>query len=140
MGVATTLDVPTNILRSAALQCLYPCKFTLQSPIERMDAVLEAVLVQLFSGFFISHKVANFMRDYFINQDGTLCSFVRALKVNLQLHPLLGLIGICICLRFVPNFSSGYYFRWHVCIILLQNLQVTCLRILQMNIFRLDIF
>lgn len=82
MGVATTLDAPRNILPSNALQKLCPCKFTLGSPAERMDAVVEAALVRQCSGFSVGHKVAVFLRNYFLNQDGTLTSFVRALKVG----------------------------------------------------------
>ncbi|KAK8590015.1 hypothetical protein V6N12_024401 [Hibiscus sabdariffa] len=81
MGVATTLDAPRNILPSNALRCLCPFEFTLGTPAERMDAVVEAVLVKPCSGFSIGHKVAVFMRNYFVNQDGTLTSFIRALKV-----------------------------------------------------------
>jgi origin recognition complex subunit 3 len=81
MGVATTLDAPKSILQSNALHHLCPCKFILGTPPERMDAVVEAVLVKQCSGFSISHKVAVFMRNYFVSQDGTITSFIRALKV-----------------------------------------------------------
>ncbi|XP_022747744.1 origin of replication complex subunit 3 isoform X2 [Durio zibethinus] len=81
MGVATTLDTQRNILPSNALQRLCPFEFTLGTPAERMDAVVEAVLVKPCSGFSIGHKVAVFMRNYFVSQDGTLTSFIRALKV-----------------------------------------------------------
>ncbi|XWS58700.1 hypothetical protein CRYUN_Cryun08bG0057100 [Craigia yunnanensis] len=86
MGVATTLDAPRNILPSNALQCLCPFEFTLGTPAERMDAVVEAVLVKPCSGFIIGHKVAVFIRNYFVNQDGTLTSFVRALKIACTQH------------------------------------------------------
>lgn len=82
MGVATTLDAPRNLLPSNVLQHLCPSKFTLGSPAERMDAIVEAVLVKECSGFSVSHKVAVFLRNYFVNQDGTLTSFIRALKVG----------------------------------------------------------
>ena len=82
MGVSTTLDAPRNILPSNVLQHLCPSKFILGSPAERMDAVVEAVLVKQCSGFSVGHKVAVFLRNYFLNQDGTLTSFIRALKVG----------------------------------------------------------
>lgn len=77
----TTLDAPRNILPSDVLLQLCPCKFTLVTPPERMDAVIEAVLVKHCSGFIVSHRIAAFMRNYFVRQDGTLTSFIRALKV-----------------------------------------------------------
>lgn len=83
-GVATTVDALRSILPSHALQCLSCHKFTLGSPAERMDAIIEAVLVKHCSGFIIGHKVAVFLRNYFLRQDGTLTSFVRALKVGFQ--------------------------------------------------------
>ncbi|XVF06829.1 hypothetical protein REPUB_Repub06bG0084800 [Reevesia pubescens] len=86
MGVATTLDAPRNILPSIALQHLCPFEFTLGTPAERMDAVVEAILVKPCSGFNIGHKVAVFMRNYFVSQDGTLTSFIRALKVACTQH------------------------------------------------------
>ncbi|KAJ0015141.1 hypothetical protein Pint_20969 [Pistacia integerrima] len=86
MGVATTLDAPKSILPSNVLQCLSSYKFTLGTPAERMDAVVDAVFVKQCSGFIISHKVAVFMSNYFVRQDGTLTSFVRALKVACVQH------------------------------------------------------
>ncbi|KAI8565294.1 hypothetical protein RHMOL_Rhmol03G0247600 [Rhododendron molle] len=79
-GVATTVDALRSILPSHALQCLSCHKFILGSPAERMDAIIEAVLVKRCSGFSVGHKVAVFLRNYFLRQDGTLTSFVRALK------------------------------------------------------------
>ncbi|KAK0593294.1 hypothetical protein LWI29_034421 [Acer saccharum] len=97
MGVATTLDAPRNILPSDVLQHLNPCKFTLGTPTERMDAVIEAVLVKPCSGFSVSHKVALFMRNYFARQDGTLTSFIRALKIacvqHFSVEPLSFILG-----------------------------------------------
>nr|XP_011470114.1 PREDICTED: origin of replication complex subunit 3 isoform X2 [Fragaria vesca subsp. vesca] len=97
MGVATTLDAPRNILSSNVLQKLCPCNFMLGSPAERMDAVVEAALVRQCSGFSIGHKVAVFLRNYFLNHDGTLTSFVRALKIACVQHfstePLSFLLG-----------------------------------------------
>ncbi|KAL5837120.1 hypothetical protein ACOSQ3_014289 [Xanthoceras sorbifolium] len=97
MGVATTLDAPRNILPSDVLQHLCPCKFTLGTPTERMDAVIEAVLVKPCAGFSISHNVALFMRNYFVRQDGTLTSFIRALKIacvqHFSIEPLSFILG-----------------------------------------------
>ncbi|XP_044500665.1 origin of replication complex subunit 3 isoform X2 [Mangifera indica] len=86
MGVATTLDAPKGILPSNVLQCLSPYMFTLGSPAERMDAVVDAVLVKQCSGFIIGHKVALLMRNHFVRQDGTLTSFIRALKIACVQH------------------------------------------------------
>ncbi|KAF5738490.1 origin recognition complex subunit 3-like [Tripterygium wilfordii] len=86
MGISTMLDAPSNALTSNALQHLFPCKFILGTPAERMDAVVAAVLVGQPSTFSISHKVAAFMRNYFVSQDGTLTSFVRALKIACVQH------------------------------------------------------
>lgn len=86
IGVATTLDVPGEMLHLNALQCLRMCKFSLQSPMERMNAVVEAVLVKNCSGFSVSHKVAVFLKNYFTSHDGTLSSFIRALKVSTAIH------------------------------------------------------
>lgn len=81
MGVATT-DTAKKLLPSDALQHLQSSKFTLGSPLERMNAVVEAVLVKPSFGFNIGHNVAVFMRNYFLGHDGTITSFVRALKVD----------------------------------------------------------
>ncbi|XVE62331.1 hypothetical protein DITRI_Ditri06bG0109400 [Diplodiscus trichospermus] len=86
MGIATTLDSPRSILSSNALQRLCPFEFTLGTPSERMDAVIEAVLVKPCSGFSIGHKVAVFLRNYFVSQDGTLTSLIRALKIACTQH------------------------------------------------------
>ncbi|CAN8300172.1 unnamed protein product [Cochlearia groenlandica] len=86
MGVSTAHDAPRKILSMNALQRLSASRFTLSSPAERMDAVLEAVFLKPCSGFTVSHKVALFMRSYFLCQDGTLTSFVRTLKVSCLQH------------------------------------------------------
>ncbi|KAI3965045.1 hypothetical protein MKX01_013976 [Papaver californicum] len=86
MGVATTIDAPKKLLTSNALQYLSPCKFTLGSPSERMDAIVEAVLVKLCTGFDIGHSVAVFLRNYFLRHDGTVTSFIRALKIACSKH------------------------------------------------------
>lgn len=83
MGVATTVDALRKLLPSDTLQCLQPFKFTLGSPCERMDALTESVLVKTCSGFNIGHKVAVFLRNYFLRHDGTITSLIRALKVSL---------------------------------------------------------
>lgn len=81
-GVATTVDAPRNIFPSHALECFCPSMFMLVTPAERMDAIVEAILVKHCTTFNIGHKVAQLLRNYFINQDGTVTSFIRALKVN----------------------------------------------------------
>ncbi|PON98354.1 Origin recognition complex, subunit [Trema orientale] len=97
MGV-TTLDAPKTVLPSHVLQQLLPSKFTLGSPAERMDAVVEAALVRWCSGFSIGHKVAVFLRNYFLNHDGTLTSFIRALKIacaqHFSIEPLSSVLGL----------------------------------------------
>ncbi|XP_065852597.1 origin of replication complex subunit 3 isoform X2 [Euphorbia lathyris] len=90
MGVATTLDALRNVLPSNTLHHLCPCKFILGTPSERMDAIVEAVLVKHCSGFSVSHKVAVFMRNYFVSQDGTITSFIRALKIACAQHFSMG--------------------------------------------------
>lgn len=95
MGVATTIDAPRNILSSNALQCLSPCKFILGSPAERLDAIISAVLVRRCSGFSVGHKVATFLRNCFVRQDGTLSLLVRGLKVGAGLF--VEFITIIIC-------------------------------------------
>ncbi|XP_042493525.1 origin of replication complex subunit 3 [Macadamia integrifolia] len=86
MGVTTTVDAPRNLLPSNALQKLCPCKFTLGSPAERMDAIVDAILLKSCFGFTVGYKVANFLRNYFLKQDGTVTSFVRALKIACAKH------------------------------------------------------
>ncbi|URD91417.1 Origin recognition complex subunit [Musa troglodytarum] len=85
MGVATT-DTAKKLLPSDALQHLQSSKFTLGSPLERMNALVEAVLVKPSFGFNIGHNVAVFMRNYFLGHDGTITSFVRALKLACVKH------------------------------------------------------
>lgn len=82
VGVAT-LDALRNTLASNALQCLSPCWFTLGTPTERMDAVIEAVLLKHYHGFSIGKQVTTFLRNFFLRHDGTLTSFIRALKVSI---------------------------------------------------------
>nr|XP_017255665.1 PREDICTED: origin of replication complex subunit 3 isoform X2 [Daucus carota subsp. sativus] len=86
LGVATTIDAPRNVLSSNALQCVLPRKFKLRSPSERLDSIIEAVLVRDCSGFNVGQKVATFLRNCFLRQDGTLSSIVRALKMSVIHH------------------------------------------------------
>ncbi|KAK1401660.1 hypothetical protein POM88_001265 [Heracleum sosnowskyi] len=86
LGVATTIDAPRYVLSSNALQCISPHKFILRSPSERLDSIIDAVLVRQFSGFNVGHKVATFLRNCFLRPDGTLSSFVRALKMSIIHH------------------------------------------------------
>ncbi|CAL4933302.1 unnamed protein product [Urochloa decumbens] len=86
MGIATTLDAPKKLLSSEALQQLEPCKLTLGSPSDRMNALVEAILVKPCAGFCISHEVAMFLRNYFFRHDGTITSFISALKLACSKH------------------------------------------------------
>nr|BAC56110.1 origin recognition complex3 [Oryza sativa Japonica Group] len=86
MGIATTLDAPRKLLSSEALQRLEPCKLTLGSPSDRMNALVEAILVKPCAGFCISHEVAVFLRNYFFKHDGTITSFISALKLACSKH------------------------------------------------------
>ncbi|KAF8723282.1 hypothetical protein HU200_021800 [Digitaria exilis] len=81
MGIATTLDAPKKLLSSEVLQRLEPCKLILGSPSDRMNALVEAILVKPCAGFCISHEVAIFLRNYFFRHDGTITSFISALKL-----------------------------------------------------------
>ncbi|KAI7736117.1 hypothetical protein M8C21_004342 [Ambrosia artemisiifolia] len=89
LGVATTLDAPKTVLSSKAVQHLSPFKFFLGHPADRLDAIIEAVLVKHCSGFLVGHKVAAFIRNCFLRQDGTLTSFVRAVKMAIVQHFLM---------------------------------------------------
>ncbi|KAH9611252.1 hypothetical protein KSS87_023170 [Heliosperma pusillum] len=86
MGIATTLDALRSLLSSNALLQLCTSKFLLGSPSERMNAIVEAVLLRPSTWFRVGHKVAYFLRDYFLKHDGTLTSFVRALKITCMQH------------------------------------------------------
>ncbi|XP_054789583.1 origin of replication complex subunit 3-like [Prosopis cineraria] len=85
-GVTTTVDSLRSILPSHVLHHLCPCKFMLGSPAERMDSIIETVLVKHCTIFSIGYKVALFLRNNFLNRDGTLTSFIRALKISCMLH------------------------------------------------------
>ncbi|MCD7469601.1 Origin recognition complex subunit 3 [Datura stramonium] len=67
---------------------------------DRMDAIIEVVLVKNCAGFSIGHKVATFLRNYFLRQDGTVTSFVRALKMaivqQLSVQPLSFLLKLLV--------------------------------------------
>ncbi|KAL2894527.1 Origin of replication complex subunit 3 [Bienertia sinuspersici] len=86
MGVTTTSDALQSVLSSNALLCLRACTFILGSPAQRMDDIVEAVLLRSCLNFHVGHKVALFMRDYFRKHDGTLTSFIRALKIACMQH------------------------------------------------------
>lgn len=86
MGVTTTSDAPRKLLPSTVLHNLQPFMFTMESPRRRMDYLIEAVLVRPCSGFFIGHKVAIFLRNHFIKHDGTITSFLKALKLACVKH------------------------------------------------------
>ncbi|KAL0375087.1 UNVERIFIED_CONTAM: Origin of replication complex subunit [Sesamum radiatum] len=54
-------------------------EFTLGTPAERMDAVIESVLLRRES-FSIGKQVSTFLRNCFLRHDGTLTLFIRSLK------------------------------------------------------------
>lgn len=112
-GVVTTMDAPRKLLPSHVLQHLCPCKFILGSPAERMDSIIEAVLVKHCTIFSISHKVALFLRNYFLNKDGTLTSFIRALKVGNTASELLSFV-IFLCIMYMIMGDMTYTFVCHV--------------------------
>lgn len=82
LGVATSVDALRNILCSSACLYLSVCEFNLGTPAERMDAVIEAVLLRSCQSINIGKHVATFLRNYFLRHDGTLTLFVKALKVS----------------------------------------------------------
>ncbi|CAN6343884.1 unnamed protein product [Urochloa humidicola] len=97
MGIATTMDAPKKILSTESLQRLEPCKLTLGSLSDRMNALVEAILVKPCSGFCIGHEVAMFLRNYFLRHDGTITSFISALKLACSKHfSLESLSFLCI--------------------------------------------
>ncbi|XP_068651195.1 origin of replication complex subunit 3 [Aristolochia californica] len=89
VGVATTVDAPAKLLPSNTLQHLQPCKFTMGSPLEKLDAIIEDVLVKQNIGFNIGYSVAAFLKNYFLKHDGTITSFIRAIKIARVKHFLL---------------------------------------------------
>ncbi|XP_027147941.1 origin of replication complex subunit 3 isoform X1 [Coffea eugenioides] len=96
MGVTTIVDALRDILPSSTLQYLSPSKFVLESPTERMDAVIESVLVKYGTCFCLGHEVATFLRNYFLREDGTLTSFIRAFKMACAQHFILYPSGLAI--------------------------------------------
>lgn len=86
MGVTTSFDAPRKLLPTSVLHNLQPFKFTLEPPGRRMDSLIEAVLVRSCCGFFIGHKVAVFLRNHFIRLDGTITSFLKAMKLACVKH------------------------------------------------------
>ncbi|KAJ4773525.1 Origin recognition complex subunit 3 [Rhynchospora pubera] len=86
MGVATTIEAPKNMLPSDALQHLNPCKLTLGTPSDRMNSLVESVLVKVCYCFSLGHEVSVFLRNYFLRHDGTITSFISALKLACSKH------------------------------------------------------
>lgn len=82
LGVATTVDALRNILCSSACLYLSVCEFNLGTPAEKMDAVIEAVLVKGCQSFNIGKHASTFLRNYFLRNDGTLTLFIKALRVS----------------------------------------------------------
>ncbi|XP_073016153.1 origin of replication complex subunit 3 isoform X2 [Primulina eburnea] len=83
VGVATTVDLLRNTLSSNACSRISSCEFTLGTPAERMDAIIEAVLLKHSGSFSVGKQVISFLRSYFLHHDGTLTFFVRALKISM---------------------------------------------------------
>lgn len=96
LGVTTIVDALRDILPSSTLQYLSPSKFVLESPTERMDAVIQSVLVKYGTCFCLGHEVATFLRNYFLREDGTLTSFIRALKMACVQHFIFYPSGLAI--------------------------------------------
>ncbi|PIN08727.1 Origin recognition complex, subunit 3 [Handroanthus impetiginosus] len=86
LGVATTFDALRSILCSRACSYLSVCEFTLGTPAERMDAVIDAVLLKNCESFSIGKQVSTFLRNYFLRHDGTLTLFFRALRIAMARH------------------------------------------------------
>lgn len=82
LGVATDVDALRNILCSNVCSYLSVREFALGTPAERMDAVIESVLLRSES-FSIGKQVSTFLRNCFLRHDGTLTLFIRALKVSM---------------------------------------------------------
>ncbi|XP_059667444.1 origin of replication complex subunit 3 [Cornus florida] len=114
LGVATTFDASTSILPSNALQYLSSRKFILGSPAERMDAIIEAVLVKQCSGFSLGHKVAVFLRNYFLRHDGTLTSFIKALKIAVAQHICSEPLSSVLSGSLSEEDSQGFWSKKHV--------------------------
>ncbi|XP_057779122.1 origin of replication complex subunit 3 isoform X2 [Salvia miltiorrhiza] len=81
LGVATSVDALRNILCSSASLYLSVREFYLGTPTEKMDAVIEAVLLRSCQSFNIGKHVSTFLRNYFLRHDGTLTLFVKALRI-----------------------------------------------------------
>ncbi|MQL95413.1 hypothetical protein Taro_028080 [Colocasia esculenta] len=86
LGVATTIDAPRKLLPTEALRHLNSFRFTLASPSERLNVIVEGILAKPCLGFTIGHEVASFLRNYFSRQDGTITSLIRALKIACTKH------------------------------------------------------
>lgn len=61
---------------------------------------MEGVLVKSNFGFYVGHKVAAFLQNYFLMHDGTITSFIRALKVSK------------FYMMNCPSFSFAFYIMW----------------------------
>ncbi|KAL3642572.1 Origin recognition complex subunit 3 [Castilleja foliolosa] len=86
LGVATTVDVLRNVLSSNTYLDLSVCEFSLGTPAEKMDAVIEAVFLKNCESFSIGKNLSTFLRNYFLRHDGTLTLFVKALKIAMVQH------------------------------------------------------
>lgn len=82
LGVATTADALRNVLCSSACLYLSVREFHLGTPAERMDTVIEALLLKSCQSFNIGKYASTFLRNYFVKHDGTLTLFIKALRVS----------------------------------------------------------
>ncbi|XP_078182512.1 origin recognition complex subunit 3 isoform X2 [Carex rostrata] len=108
MGVATTVEAPRNLLPSNALQHLDPCMLTLGTPSDRMNTLVESVLVRLCYNFSLGHKVTLFLRNYFLRHDGTITSFISALKLACSKHFSLESVSF-LCLYMLDKDYEDWY-------------------------------
>ncbi|KAK9154173.1 hypothetical protein Sjap_001653 [Stephania japonica] len=108
LGIATTDDSLRNVLQLNVLQHLRPCTFSLGSPAGKLDAIIEAVFLKNWSGFYIGHEVVAFFRNYFSMQDGTVTSFIRALKIACTKHFLMEPLSF-LCEGFVHEDFQGFW-------------------------------
>ncbi|XP_078437929.1 origin recognition complex subunit 3 [Wolffia australiana] len=86
LGIATTTDALRCQLSSDSLKRLNCFRFSLPSPSERMNAIVGGLFAKPNLSFAVGHDVAVFLRNYFSRHDGTITSFVRALKIACAKH------------------------------------------------------
>lgn len=132
MGVTTNTDAVRDIIPSTVLNYLSLTRFILGSSSERMDRVIEAVLVKQCACLSLGHEVANFLRNYFLMHDGTLISFIRALKVREQI--LSNSVVLYRCCYFILGKMLIYMFKSNNCF-LDGKLSAFCLTFAQLYVY-----